>query len=165
MHVSSFRDRFNPEAVHFPSEIRRKVLIVCGCAFILLCLAPTYWVEQPLQPVIIDTVLAAAAIVFLVCSWPSSLVTDQFGVSEKSVFPGKSVFIAWKDVASVEHFRKFGGFLSYLGIDNEALAVYSSGGKRIVHGPEHTDRSRFLHELGIYGVFIESAPATGPERE
>ncbi len=165
MHVSSFRDRLNPEAVHFPPGIARKAWIVIGAAVILVCLAPAYWIEQPLQSVIVDSVLAAAALAFLVSAWPWGLVTDQFGVSRKSVYPARSVFIPWKEVASVEPFLLYHGFLANLGIDNEALAVYSSNGKRIVHGPEHTDRARFLHEFEIHGVVLDAASAGELERE
>lgn len=163
--VSSFRDRFNPEAVHFPSTFRAKVLIICGVLLVLLSLLSTYYVEPRTLIVVIDTILCAAAVAFLVACWPDSLRTDQFGVWRESVFPFRRVFVPWKEVASVEEKKVHRGFLSSHGIDNNALVVYSSDGKRIIHGPEHSDRPRFLHELSINGVEVHAEKPAGNNGE
>ena len=163
--VASFRDRYNPEAVHYPAIIRSKVLIVCGALLMVLSVLPTYWVEQPLQPVLIDTALAVAGLSFVLLAWPDYLKTDQFGVSQESPFPHRRVFIRWKDVASVDSKREYGGFLSGLGVESEALVVYSSEGRQVVHGPRHPDRPRFVHELEMHGVVIEAEQDAAAERE
>ncbi len=163
--VSSFRDRFNPEAVHFPAQIRSKAMIVCGVLLSVLSTLPSYWVEQPLRPVIIDTAILFAVLAFLLSAWPSSLRTDQFGVSRDSPFPYRRVFIAWRDVASFETKVVYGGFLSSLGIYSEALIVYSTDGRKVVHGPRHPDRARFVHELELHGVATQSASGGEAESE
>jgi hypothetical protein len=162
--VSSFRDRLNPEAVHFPAKIGSKVLIVCGAVVMVFCALPGYWVEQPMRQTLIDSALAAVGIGFILLCWPNYLKTDQFGVSQQSPFPHRRVFIPYKDVASVEVKPEFGRILSGLGIDGEALVVYSSEGRKVTHGPRHPDRPRFLHELEIHGV-TRTENGTDAERE
>jgi len=163
--VSSFRDRFNPEAVHFPAKIRSKVLIVCGAVAMVLSTLPSYWVEQPLRQTLIDSALLVVGLAFLFSAWPDYLQTDQFGVSQQSPFPHRRVFIAWKDVASIDVKSQLGGLLLKLGIKGDALVVYSSEGRKVTHGPRHPDRPRFVHELEIHGVTTRTENDVDAARE
>jgi hypothetical protein len=163
--VSSFRDRFNPEAVHFPASIQCKALIFSGALLVLLCLVPTYWVEQPIEARAIDTALVILALGFMLLAWPADLITDQFGLSSKSPWPHKRAFIAWKEVASVERRLAYGGRLSGLGIAGDFLIVYGADGRKLVHSPLHGDRARFEHELGIHGVAPDQAEDQSNERQ
>lgn len=158
MKVSSFRDRFNPEAVHFPSHFRPKLIICCGAFVCLLSLAPAYWVEQPVSDRLTDTVLVLMVLLICFLAWPSSLTTDQFGISRRYPLPFRRAFIPWKEVASVEEKAPRSGLLAVLGIRSDKLIVYSMDGRSIAHTPLHGDRARFKHELKLHGV-VENAEA------
>ncbi len=163
--MSSFRDRFNPEAVHFPASLRCKALIIAGALISLLCLIPAYWVEQPIQARAIDTALVILALSFLSLAWPADLMTDQFGLSSKCPWPHKRAFISWKEVASVERKLGYGGRLKGLGIASEFLIVYASDGRKLAHTPLHGDLGRFEHELEMHGVVPEQAWDPSNERQ
>lgn len=138
---------------------------MCGILAIIISLIPSFYVEPRVLTIVIDTVLCAGVLVLLLACWPDSLRTDQFGIWRESPYPFRKTFIPWREVASVEEKQRFRSFLSGRGIDNGALVVYSSNGKKIVHGPEHSDRPRFLHELSIHGAPDQPEQDPDDERE
>lgn len=144
--MASFRDRYNPETIHFPADLTSKFLIPGGILLNVVLALACLITHQPLWRTIAEIVsLFAVSVVFLLC-WPPDLRIELRGVSSRWLF-GRREFIEWKDVKSAYPVTR-----RILGVTLEAYVVESNSGKKVVHSERHDDRERWVFELRRHGV-------------
>jgi len=150
--VASYRDQYNPEALHFPGSFASRCFLTCAiffCACLILGLA------------VIGTTLdrtlniALVALVVALCSaaWPREIVLDQDGVLQRHPWGRRA--LKWHDVDRVEVSSEFALPLRRGSAATAALRIISKdGGPKVIHTPRHTDRHRFAFELQRHGVTL-----------
>jgi hypothetical protein len=147
--VASYRDKYNPETIHFPAELTSKFLILVGWGLCLLCAVGCMLTHQPLVRTLLELVFLAAVSVFLMRCWPADLRIELRGLSSHWLWKRRT-FIPWGDVDSAQPQTKRLGPLGRV----EYYVVRGRNGLQIAHTDRHADRERFVFELKRHGVAV-----------
>jgi hypothetical protein len=145
--VASFRDRYNPETIHFPAGLTSKFLILVGWGVCVLAAIACLLTHQPAWRTIVELVFLGAIAAFLYFCWPQDLRIELRGVAGVGLMR-KRTFIAWSEVELAKpETRHFGPWARV-----EYYVIGSKNGVRIRHTERHPDRERFVFELKRHGV-------------
>ena len=148
--MASYRDKYNPEALHFPGSAASKAFLA---VVLFLCLLLIVWaaVSGSLLQRMLNTLLAVAVAGMAAAAWPKSILLDQNGLTQHHG-TGKRQ-LAWQEAGSVEMTSEFGLPLRGGRYPTRSLRVRSRDGKIcVVHTPRHTDFHRFAFEIQRHGV-------------
>ncbi|MBI5281131.1 MAG: hypothetical protein HY858_05560 [Candidatus Solibacter usitatus] len=155
--MASYRDRRNPEAVHFPGSLTTKIMATVGLFICLLLAILAITSPEKHWMWLLDTVLLSVVVLLLVWTWPAEIITDQHGIRTRRFLGLLSSHISWHEVGRITTVQEFGGLGARLGLGAECLVVAArTGTVTIVHSPRHPDRRRFLLELKQHGVNLGS---------
>lgn len=145
--MASFRDRYNPETIHFPAGLASKALIVFGWGLNAIVAIGCLLTHQSVVRTIVELIFLIAVSVFLLWCWPPDLRIELKGVSSRWLF-GRKKYIDWKSVQSA---RPVAVVASRF-FRTDEYRVVSTGGVVIAHTDRHPDRERFVFELRRKGV-------------
>ncbi len=145
--VSSYRDRRNPEVVHFPGSLRAiATLGLCGSLA-----AALFALAAATGPPAMRLGFGAPLLLVLIAiarMWPRRISLGELGVWQYGIFGRQKYMIAWDDMAPAQESVELRilsaqartGFAA-----NRTVVLHSASGQlRIVHTPRHSDRERFL---------------------
>lgn len=155
--MPSHRDRYNPEAVRYPTDLRPKILIGLALFSNFMCSIASVVSPGALGYNCFAAVLLASSTALYIRLWPTTLVTDQTGLHALWLFGRRRQFISWLDVGSIEEACELGmAWPARLGLRVDQLVVVSRDGSvRIAHTPLHPDRDRMLKEFQLHGVKLD----------
>lgn len=148
--MGSYRDKYNPEALHFPGAGAAKSFLACT---ILVAALLIIWAAftGSLVDRTVNVSLALVVIAVSIAAWPKSILLDQEGLTQHGL-TGKRM-LAWKEIGSIELTSEFhlpqrsGRFPT-----QTLIAGSIDGNVRVHHTPRHTDFHRFTFELQRHGV-------------
>ncbi|MGC8884443.1 MAG: hypothetical protein ACP5UT_16550 [Bryobacteraceae bacterium] len=144
--MASFRDRLDPELLHFPGRWRTRILIGAGLLVNALTALLCWWFESPApRPLEAELGLLAALSLWMAACWPREILCGPAGVGQRQWLGLRRVRIPWDEVLAVEPYEEFGGAGKRFGIECSALRVVSNR-HEIRHTPRHPDPDRFLRE-------------------
>jgi hypothetical protein len=152
--VSYYRDRLNPEAVHFPARLH----VAATYAFILLAIAVTviltliygYGTRRWL-----DLATAAACVAVLALYYPKRITTDESGLRVCRLLGFGRRSIRWTDIDRVRERALAPGIPPFSAgvVANWAVEVRPADGARPIRFTcRHSGRRAFLHELKRWGA-------------
>lgn len=148
--VASYRDKYNPEALHFLGSVASKSFL--GGA-IFLCVLLIVWAALAGEAVgrTVHMLLSVMVIAAAVAAWPKSILLDQKGLTQHRV--SGSRLLEWKDVKSIELTTEFKLPQRAGRFPTKTLRLASEDGKTFIeHTPRHTDFHRFVFEIQRHGV-------------
>lgn len=161
--MASYRDRQNPEILHFPGKWSTKLLISIGLVILAFCAAASIFDFQGLSQALFDASIIITAALFLLACWPTELTLDPGGIRRNKALRVGTVQLPWKEIASAKPGRELGGeWAAAIGLRTDTLVLRGASlPLRIVHTPRHTDRARLLLELSQHGVPAPRSPESG----
>ncbi len=148
--MASYRDRYNPEALHFPGSFASRTFLTCAvffcvCLIVGLALIGTM-LDRTLNIALVFVVIAVA-----VAAWPKEILLDQRGLTQRH--GSQRRLMAWNDVGLIQVTSEFRLPLRRKSLPTLTLRVISKDGRHIVeHTPRHPDTHRFTFELQRHGV-------------
>lgn len=145
--MASFRDKYNPETIHFPAGLASKAMIVFGWGMNAVLAVGCVFTHQPILRTIVEVVFLILVSLFLLWCWPPDLRIELKGVSSRWLF-GKKKYIDWKSV-------KWAGPVVVVAsgyFRTDEYRVVANDGSVIAHTDRHPDRERFVFELRRKGV-------------
>lgn len=155
--VSSYRDRLDPEVVHFPGSFASRTLLAV-VAFLCVATVPVIlmfgygwlnWVHAGLVVILLAVIVG---------TWPRRICIDDVAVSQFTLFGKRHHFIRHEDMAPVvftPELRTLAWMTPRRASWTNVVMRSTLENKRIVHTPRHSDRDRFLSELHRRGATIE----------
>lgn len=145
--MSSYRDRLNPELVHFPGRLASySVLGACAvaCLFMLAVLAAgeAGWERGVFGP------LTCAVLAAVYRAWPRRITLGERGAWQCNILGRKSFMIRWNGMAPPRTGVELGWLLSKPreGFAANRTAVLSSltHSRKVVLTPRHSGHDHFL---------------------
>ncbi len=148
--VTSYRDKYNPEALHFPGSFVSRTFLTCSI-FFCVCLL----VGLALMGTTLDRTLNIAFVLVVVglalAAWPKEILLDQRGLTQRH--GSERRLLAWEDVGVVELTSEFRLPLRRETLPTVTLRVKSKDGRHtVVQTPRHPDTHRFAFELQRHGA-------------
>jgi hypothetical protein len=151
--VASYRDRYDPETIHFPAALSSKFLVICGLFVNAVTAAGCLLTHQSRERTVIELSALGGLSLLLILAWPRDLRIELRGVASHWLL-GRRVFIPWAEVAEARRADRV------IGPGRRVLYRYvvaAADGRRIVHTARHPDRERFVFELQRHGAAAEDA--------
>ncbi|MBE0659800.1 MAG: hypothetical protein IH602_19055 [Bryobacteraceae bacterium] len=148
--MASYRDKHNPEGLHFLGSGGSKSFL--GCT-IIVCMLLIVWAAFTGGPLgrAINILLSLIIIAAAAAAWPKSILLDQRGLTQRHG-TGKRL-LEWSDLGRIEQSTEFGLPLRKGRFPTQTLRIRSKDGRTsVVHTPRHTDFHRFVFEIQRHGV-------------
>lgn len=150
--MTSYRDQYNPEALHFPGSFASRCFLACTI-FFCVCLIVGLAVIGTTLDRTLNVALLALVIILCSSAWPKEIVLNQAGVTQRHLWG--SHLLGWQDVELVEIRPEFALPLRRGALATATLRITAKGGRhRVLHTPRHTDRHRFAFELQRHGLTL-----------
>ncbi|HNY41277.1 MAG TPA: hypothetical protein PKJ41_12820 [Bryobacteraceae bacterium] len=150
--MASYRDQYNPEALHFPGSFASRSFLACAI-FYCICLIIGLAVIGTTLDRTVNIALVAVVLLLCIAAWPKEIVLDQAGVTQRHLL-GRSL-LRWHDIERVEVSSEFLLPLRHGRLATSTLRATSNDGRhRVLHTPRHTDRHRFAFELQRHGLAL-----------
>lgn len=150
--VASYRDKYNPEALHFPGSAESKSFL---SATVFVCVLLIVWAALTGDVLgrTVHILLAGAVICAAVAAWPKAILLDQKGLTQHHG-TGKHL-LEWSEAANIEMTPEFRLPLRKGRFPTQTLRITSKDGKvSVLHTPRHTDFHRFVFEIQRHGVAL-----------
>lgn len=152
--VSYYRDRRNPEAVHFPAQLH----VAATYALILIALVLTgvlTLIYDHGMKALTDLAELLACLAFIAFYYPKKITTDETGVRIGSLFGLRKRLIRWDEIQSVKERAIVYGIPPFDAgfVANWVVVIRSVlGGRPVRFTCRHSGRRAFLYELKRWGA-------------
>jgi len=148
--VASYRDRYNPEALHFPGSFAAKSYL-SGVVFCCICLIVGLALIGTTLDRMLNIPLLLAVIAVSVAAWPKEILLDQGGLTQRH--GSERRLMEWSDVGQVLVTSEFRLPLRRESFPTLTLRIVSKDGRHVVvQTPRHPDTHRFAFEIQRHGV-------------
>lgn len=150
--MASYRDQFNPEALHFPGSFASRCFLACAIFFCGCLIIGLVAIGTALDRTL-NITLVTLVILLCIAAWPKEILLDQAGVTQRNLLGRR--LLNWHDAGRVEIVSEFLLPLRRASLTTATLRVTSKDGRRrVLHTPRHDDRHRFAFEIQRHGLAL-----------
>lgn len=150
--MASYRDQYNPEALHFPGSFGSRCFLACAI-FFCVCLILGLAVVGTALDRTLNIALVALTVLLCIVVWPKEILLDQAGITQRGLLGRRR--LSWQDAGRAEIVSEYLLPLRHGALATETLRVPSKDGRCwIRHTPRHDDRHRFAFEIQRHGVTL-----------